>query len=206
MSTIPNPLTPEPSFDPSDLPPIPTRLRSGDSWNWNAGFASYISALYTLSYIFNSDYNRFVIPALAITPDADGESFDIQATSAQTGACIADTYDVIAVLTGIVATPAAGQQVTIPLQRCIVDPNLVALTAPLDTRSFVKKTLDMIEAAILGNASPDVQEYMIQGRQIRRIDPEKMLALRAQYKALYKQELRDSGQYTSPRKIGFRFK
>ena len=157
MGSLANPVTPIPQFSDSDIPLEPTRLRAGDSWNWLRQFPNYPSALYTLSNILNSAGNRFVFPSAAITPDGDGEGFVIQVTAAQSTACPADIYDFVAVLSGIAETTAAGQQITLVLQSVAVDPNLATAGAPVDTRSFVKRTLDMIEAAISGNTRPDVR-------------------------------------------------
>ncbi|MGA7887619.1 MAG: hypothetical protein WCA44_17935 [Acidobacteriaceae bacterium] len=210
MGTLANPATPIPQFEASDLPQLPTELRAGDSWNWQQTFEDYPSNLYALKYVFNSPSNRFVIDGTAgspppITADSTGQIFNVQVPTAQT-ACPADIYQVIAILIGLTGTTAEGQQVTLPLQDVIVKPNVNAATGPIDTRSFVKKTLDMIEACIAGNETPDVQEYMINGRQLRRINPSDLTRLRNQYLAMYRAELRAAGEYAPPRSIGFRFK
>lgn len=205
MGSLVNPATPIPQFDDSDVPLEPTRLRQGDSWNWLRQFADYPSSLYTLSYILNSAANRFVFPPAGITPDANGVGFVIQLTSAQSAGCQPDTYDFVAVLTGIAATTAAGQQVTMVLQVVGIDPNLATASAPVDTRSFVKQALDMIEAAILGDARPDVQEYMINGRQLRKYDKLNLEKLHSIYLAKYRAERRARGEYAPPKRIGFRF-
>lgn len=205
MGALVNPITPNPQFEDSDVPMEPTRLRAGDSWNWTRNFPNYPSATYTLSYILNSPNNRFVFPPDGITPAADGQSFLIQMTPAQTGV-VADTYDFIAVLTGNVDTVSAGQQVTLVLQSVAIDPNLATASGPVNTQSFVKQILDTIEAAIAGNTSPGVQEYMINGREVRRISPLDLEKLHAIYQKKYTAELRARGEY-APRKqvIGFRF-
>lgn len=198
-------------FSASDVPLEPTQLRAGDSWNWERMFPDYPSGLYQLKYVFNSARNRFVMDGTLasnppITSDADGQTFDIQAPSTLTNTCVPDTYQLVAILIGITGTTAAGEQVTLPLQDVLVEPNLATATGPVDTRSFVKKRLDMIEACLSGDTRPDVQEYMINGRQLRRISPIELEKLRAYYKNLYKAELRAKGEYSSPRVIGFRFK
>lgn len=209
MGNLANPVTPIPAFGASDVPFVPPELRQGDSWNWTCSFPDYSSSLYTLTYVFNSPNNRFVLlgtgDAPPITADNDGQTFDIQAPAALTNGCQPDTYQFVAVLAGIADSSAAGQQVTIPLQNVKVEPNLATAVAPVDTRSFVKKTLDMIEAAILGNSRPDVAEYMINGRQLRKYDPRELTMLRATYKNLYAAERRANGEYAPRRVIGFRF-
>jgi hypothetical protein len=206
MGSLVNPSTPIPQFQDSDIPLEPTRLRAGDSWNWTRSFPNYPSTTYTLSYILNSPNNRFVFPSAGITPDPDGQGFDIQMTAAQTADVVADTYDFVVVLTGITGTASDGQQVTWVLQSVGVDPNLATASAPVDTRSFVKQTLDVIEAAISGNTRPDVQEYMINGRQLRKLSPLDLEKFHSIYLNKYRAEQRARGEY-APRKqvIGFRF-
>jgi len=206
MGSLQNPSTPVLQFNTSDVPLEPTDLRQGDSWNWERTFGDYTSKLYKLTYILNSAKNLFKFPDTAITASDDGEGFVIQVTAAQSASCTPDKYQILAVLTGIAETKAASQQVTIPLQDVIVAPNMAQATTPVDTRSFVKKTLDMIEAAIGGIQDVSVQEYMINGRQLRRFSLKELTEQRATYKNLYKAELRASGQYAPTRKIGFRFK
>jgi hypothetical protein len=207
MGTLANPATPIAEFHDSAVPLEPTHLRAGDSWNWTRAFPNYPSAAYTLTYILNSPTHRFVFPAAAITPDKDSQSFDIQLSPTQTGPCPADTYDFVAVLTQA-ASAGDGQipqQVTLVLQSVLIEANLATATGPVDTRSFVKRTLDMIRAAILGDARPDVQEYMIQGRQLRKIPRKELETLLASYEYRYKAELRARGEYTPSKSPGFRF-
>jgi len=210
MGSLANPATPIAQFETSDLPQLPTQLRSGDSWNWMETFPDYPSSLYQLKYIFNSPNNRFQIDGTVatdppITPDPSGQAFIVQVPISGS-ACPADTYQVIAILIGIAGTTAAGQQVTLPLQDIEVQPNVATAPGPIDTRSFVKKRLDMIEACLAGDDRPDVQEYMINGRQLRRFPPLELETLRTRYKAMYAAELRAKGEYARPRTIGFRFK
>jgi hypothetical protein len=209
MSGLTNPASPNPQFYDSDFPLEPTRLRQGDSWNWIRAFPDYPSALYTLTYILNSASNRFVLLSTGatppITPDDSGQAFVIQATAVQTAACQPDTYSIAAVLSGIAGTTAQGQQETLVLQDVIVDPNLATAVGPVDTRSNCKKNLDAINTCLLNNADPSVQEYMINGRQLRRFSRADLLKEREYWKNEYRAELRASGQYTQPRGIGFRF-
>jgi hypothetical protein len=209
MGSLKNPSTPIAQLHDPAVPFVPTQLRAGDSWNWMQAFGEYPANLYNLKYVFNSANNRFLLDGTLatdapITAAADGETFAVQAASSVTADCPADTYQIIAVLIGIAGTDAAGQQVTLPLQDVTVEPNLATATAPVDQRSFIKRRLDMIEAAIAGDARPDVQEYTIQGRQLRKWEPDKLEALRQKYAAMYQAELRAKGQYARPRMIGFR--
>ena len=204
MGNFNNVPTPIPQYWPPTFPTEPTDLRAGDSWNWQRQWEMYPSSLFALTYIFNSPSNRFVLPTAAVTADADGQTFDIQATSAQTSACIPDTYNLAAVLTGLSGGAAAGQTVTLALQSVQVHPNLRSATGPVDTRSAIKIQLDMLDSALAGDTRPDVQEYVINGRQIRKIPPIERIRLRSLLVAAYRAEQRERGEYTRPSTISFR--
>lgn len=207
MGTLPNPVTPIAEFSDSPVPLEPTELRAGDSWNWTRQWADYPSGQYSLSYILNSPSNRFVFPAGGITPDQDAVTFDIQLSPAQTTPCVADTYEFVAVLSQAAdgTDGNIAQQVTLVLQSVKVLPNLATATAPVDTRSFVKKTLDIIQAAIAGDTRPDVLEYMIQGRSIRKNSRAELLQMEALFRYRYDAERRARGEYVPSRSGGFRF-
>lgn len=204
MGSLTNPATPLAQFYDSAIPLEPTQLRAGDSWNWIRQFLNYPSAICSLSYILNSPTGRFVFPAGSITPDASGVAFLIQLSPTETASVAPGTYDFIAVLTDASATPP--QQVTLALQSVTVLANIAGATAGVDTRSFIKKTLDTIEAAISGNTRPDIQQYMVNGREIHKISPIELEKLRATYREMYKAEMRAAGMYTAPRGIGFRIR
>jgi hypothetical protein len=211
MGSLKHPSTPVPQFNDPDVPIEPTALRAGDTWNWARAFPDYPSNLYQLKYVFNSSANRFVLDGTLatdapITADSDSQTFDIQAPSAVTATCQPDTYQLVAILIGIAGTMAEGEQVTMPLQDVLVEANLATATGPVDTRSFVKKRLDMIEACLSGDTRPDVQEYMINGRQLKKISPMELEKLRVHYKSKYKAELRAQGEYAGRRVIGFRIR
>jgi len=66
----------------------------------------------------------------------------------------------------------------------------LATAATHDGRSHVKKTLDALQATILGKASQDQLSYSIAGRALQRMSPEELIKWESHYKALYAQELR----------------
>jgi hypothetical protein len=203
VSSIINPPTPEFEFGDSDIPMEPTQLRQGDSWTWARQFPNYPSNSWVLQYVLNSASNRFAFPSGSITADADGSTFDIQLSPTQTSICQPDIYDIIAILTQTGATPP--QQQTIVLQSVTVLANVLTASGPIDTRSFVKKTLDTIEAAIAGDTSPQVLEYEIKGRMIRKMARIDLMKERALFKYMYDAERRAAGEYVPSRRPGIRF-
>ena len=58
-----------------------------------------------------------------------------------------------------------------------------------DGRSYVKKTLDALDAIILGKASKDQKMALVGDRQIQRMSPAELLQWRSFYQAEYKAEL-----------------
>lgn len=184
----------------------PTALRAGDSWQWMRTFGDYPSGEgWTLQYVLNASTARFAFPAGSVTPDADGQGFDILVTPAQTASVVPGTYDLYAVLTLTVAGTVTAQE-TMLLQSVRVDANIAGANAPIDTRSFVKKTLDILEAAILGDASPLVQEYEIAGRRINYMNRTELMKLRDEYAYKYQQERAARGEFTPKRKVELVFR
>lgn len=59
-----------------------------------------------------------------------------------------------------------------------------------DHRSHVKKTLDAIEATLLGKASNDQMQVEINGRSVQHFSPEELVKWRDRYKAEYATEQR----------------
>ena len=66
--------------------------------------------------------------------------------------------------------------------------------------------LDAIEACLLGNAYPSVEEYTINGRMLRRFNRAELLKEREYWRNEYKRELKAAGIYTENRNITFRFR
>ena len=66
--------------------------------------------------------------------------------------------------------------------------DFIAATGGIDPRSQVKKTLDAINASILGVASKEESEYSIQGKNLKRMDINSLILARGKYESFYKQE------------------
>lgn len=200
MSTLP--VTPN-FVNPSEVPLEPTVLRAGDSWSWHRLFPEYPSGQgWALQYVLNSPTVRFAFPAGTITPNADGFGFDVSIPGGQTAAVVAGVYEFYAVL----SNTAEALQQTFLLQSVQVQPNLATATGAVDTRSFVKKTLDALEAAMLGDASPLVQEYEIHGRLVKYMDRLQLKTLRDQFKQEYRTEQIANGEYTRKHRVGVFFR
>lgn len=171
------------------------RLRAGDSWKWTRSFDGYpVGDGWALQYVLNaSGVARFAFPGGSAVANPDGQSFDVTVTAAQTANVQAATYDLYAILTN----STTSEQRTVELESVIVEPNIASGLA--DTRSFVKKTLDAIEAAIAGDTSPHIQEYEIHGRRVRYMDRDMLYRLRGQFKTEYRQEQIAAGEFVPKR-------
>ena len=82
--------------------------------------------------------------------------------------------------------------------------NLSADASGADYRSHAKKTLDALEATILGKASSDQLSYSIAGRSLSKFSPEELISWRNTYRAEYLREERRAGR-TRPQKIKVQF-
>lgn len=206
MSTTPN--TPNLPAGVAVVPAEPTLLRAGDSWKWCRTFEGYAPGEgWALQYVLNSPGGAlFKFPAGTATANADGTSFEIALTAAQTDACAAGTYDFYAVL----LNSGLSLQQTMELQSVTVAPNIASASVAVDTRSFAKKTLDIIEAAIAGDTSPHVQEYEVHGtggsgRRVRYMERKELFALRNQFRLEYRQEQIAAGEFVPKRSARIQF-
>jgi hypothetical protein len=197
---VANPTYTPNQINPPDVALEPVALRAGDSWTWKRIFEDYPTCDgWVLQYVLNSATARFAFPAGAIENDADGVSFAVAVASADTANVAPGIYELYAVLSN------DGQQQTFQLQNVRIDANIARGTAPVDTRSFVKKTLDILELAIVGDQSPIVQEYEIHGRLVKYTDRIALKRLRDDFKAEYRLELIAKGEYTPRRSAGIQF-
>lgn len=197
VSLTPN--TPDLITEADQVPAEPPILRAGDSWQWRRVFPGYLSGQgWTLQYALNCPgVALFQFPAGVATPDADGAAFDVALTSAQTTAIAPGTYDIYAVLANATTTPPAQQ--TLELESVEVKPAIAGVELNIDTRSFAKKTVDALKAAIQGDTSAIVQEYEIHGRKVQymnRLELEKLLSI---YEQRYRQEQIKAGEFVPKR-------
>lgn len=201
VSTIPN--TPNLPVGINALPAEPALLRAGDSWRWSRTFDGYAPGDgWALQYILNSPGGAFYkFPDGVAVADSTGAGFDVSLTPTQTAGCAPGVYELYAVL----SNADAGGQETIAVGRLKVAPNIAAAAVSVDTRSFAKKTLDMLELAIANDSSPMVQEYEIHGRRVQYINRKELLELRERYRLEYRQERIAAGEFVEKTvmRIGF---
>lgn len=123
----------------------PTELRAGDTWQWRReDLADYPASAWTLTYHFRNASAKFDVSAIA-----DGDDYAVTVAKASTGKT-PGWYDWVAVVADIAAT----QRFEVDRGRLEVLANY-APDAVLDGRSFARKMVDYIEAALLNRASGD---------------------------------------------------
>jgi hypothetical protein len=170
-----------PERSTTNLPTIqaiePTYATAGDTWQWQRSFDDFlISDGWALSYGINGPKHVVWNPAWVTN---DGSIFTVTIPPATTTALTLGTYELIAILTG--SGSYAGQRVSIKLPPIIVLPD-PALAVDGSRVSHAATVLPIIEAALSGRLSADMQRYMIAGREVTKIPIAELRQLRAQYR------------------------
>lgn len=157
----------------------PNELRAGDTWQWRReDLADTPAPAWVLTYYFRNASQFFNVVAAA-----DGVNHAITVAKATTAALIAGDYDWIAVVTSATERHEVGHG------RLTLLPDFSAAAA-LDTRTFARKLLDSVEAALLNRATTDQLDVInatLADRGIQRGDGA-MIKLRSQLIAEVKRE------------------
>ena len=151
----------------------PTALRAGDTWAWRRDdLSDYPAPTWTLKYYFRNASAKF-----AVTAAADGSAHAVTVAMATTAVYAAGHYDWIAV------AESATERYEVDSGRLQVLPNL-ATDAVYDARTFARKMLEYIEAALLSRATSDQLDLVnaaLADRSIAR-DKAGLMTLRAQFR------------------------
>ena len=151
----------------------PTSLRAGDTWAWTRSLADYPASAWTLTYYFRNATAHFDVVATA-----DGDDFAVAVAKATTAALVPGDYD----WTAFVASVTERHQVG--MGRAAVLPDITN-AYPHDGRSFARRMLDAIEAALESRAGTDQLDLVnatLDSRSIQR-DKAGLITLRSQFKA-----------------------
>lgn len=152
----------------------------GESLEWKKTYSDYpASDGWTLDYYFRGNGT-----GLEVAATADGDSFLLSATAAETAEMSAGVY----YFQGFVSLET--ERILVDVGEVKILPSLIADNATFDGRSQVKIILDAIDALIAGKATLDQQEYTIGNRQLKRYPIPDLLELRTMYSGLYAQEIR----------------
>lgn len=151
----------------------PTRVRAGETWDWERSLSDYPASTWTLTYTFTS-----ASAAISIVASADGDTHVVDVDPLTTAAYTAGHYEGFAQVTDGTDT------YTVWSGTLRVLPDLSAATS-YDGRSHARVMLDAIEALLEGRASDDqldIVSTVIGDRSLMR-KPEHLLPLRDRYKA-----------------------
>jgi len=152
----------------------PSSLRAGDTWQWRReDLSDFPASAWTLKYYFRNAAAKF-----DITAAADGDLYAVSVAKATTAPRTVGKYDWIAVV------ESATERFQVDSGRFEVLPNL-ATDAVYDARTFARKMLDAIEAALLGEATANqlnILEAEFENRRTK-FDRANLLTLRAHFRA-----------------------
>jgi hypothetical protein len=149
----------------------PTSLRAGDTWAWSRQLADYPATAWTLTYYFRNATAYFDIVATA-----NGSDYAISVAKASTGKT-AGWYDWTAFV------ESATERHQVDAGRCQILPN-VSAAAVSDGRTFARRMLDAIEAALESRATGDQLDLISAGTGDRNIgrDKDRLMQIRTQFR------------------------
>jgi hypothetical protein len=157
----------------------PAALRAGDTWAWRReDLGDYPASAWTLTYYFRNAVSHF-----NITAAADGDVFDVEVAGATTAGYAPGRYTWFAFVSDGTDRHQVGDGAFEVQQD-------VANAVPFDGRTFARRLLDYVEAALENRASSDqldVIEAQLDARKIRRGEGG-LLALRSQLQIEVKRE------------------
>jgi len=154
---------------------------AGETLNFTVSFSGYNPSTDTLEYDLVTTSAHETITA---TDNGDG-TFLVNVAYATTAAWTVGDYHYQAHI-----TTGAGVKTIVETGRFTLKQPFSTQTSGYDNRSDVKKTLDALDATILGKASQDQLSYSIAGRSLSRLSPTELLAWRDKYKRFYADEVK----------------
>lgn len=157
------------------LPTISDILTAGDTLDFTTSVPDYpASAGWTLKYRLAP---RSAGTAIDLTAAANGDDFDVTATSTTTASWATGWY------TWTAFVEKAGERYTVGRGQLEIRAASSTLAAATDGRGHARKVLDAIEAVLENRATLDQESYAINGRSLKRMPIEELLKLRQVYRA-----------------------
>jgi len=165
------------------MPGEPDAITAGDTLAFTHTDSVYQISDWSLTYNLLNASNFYSFRA---SSPSTGYDFSVSVAATTTSTWQPGIYRWVArVVNGVTLETLTIEQGTLEIL-----PNWATLTSGYDYRSHVKKTLDALEATIMGKASSDQLAYTIGNRSLQRMKPEELLVWRDKYKAEYEAELR----------------
>lgn len=154
--------------------PIPTRepseITAGDTVTWSKSLADYpASAGWVLKY-------RLINAAakIDITASASGDDHLVAVSAASSAGWAAGSYTWQSYVT------KAAERYTLETGSLAIKPDLAAQAGGFDTRTPSRKTLDLLDAAMVEHGSSAwTQEYEIAGRRMKFVNAADFMAFRS---------------------------
>lgn len=153
----------------------PTTVYAGDTIEWTKALGDYPATECTLSYSLVREG-----ASISITASASGSEYAISVPAATSAAWQPGEYQWTSYVT------SGATRKVIETGSLIIRANPAA--GGYDTRSYVKRVLDAIEAMLEGRATSDVTSYSIGGRSVSKASVAELLAWRSQYRREYERE------------------
>jgi hypothetical protein len=163
----------------------PIEVIAGDSWRWRVyDLSDYPNSEgWTLKYeVVGQD--KVSITATFQTSGDDENHWLVEVATSATKQMRAGTYKLIGRVEG--SGDYAGREETVHYStlEILQDPRLAKAG---DYQTHDERTLDVIEAAIEGRLTKDMESYSIAGRSISKIPIRELLQMRGMYRAMVNQ-------------------
>lgn len=137
----------------------PVELRAGDSWNWNRTVTDYSAADgWTLTY---SIIGPSVLHLDSNSITADGAGWQVRVVRTRTEPLQPGRYDWYAFVSD------ADERYEIGRGSLSVTQNVAAMGD--GRKSFARRQLEVVEAAMEGRLTADIESYAINGRAVSKI-------------------------------------
>ena len=159
----------------------PYAITAGDFWTWTKSLSDYPATSYTLTYALNKSDAH-----IDITASASGTDHLVEVAAATTA-----DYDPGVYHWHSYATDGDGKRYKVLEGTIEVLTDFATQADGHDARTHAQKTLDALEAVILGKASKDQASYSIAGRSLSRMSPAELIEWRDRYRAEVVREKRD---------------
>lgn len=152
----------------------PTAFAAGETVQWTKSVADYPSTDgYSLIY---SIRGPSAFPNVTATPNSDG-TYSITLATTDTTNLAPGTYP----------WTSHAYKVGPPVLRFAIERGVIVVTTDMNAAvtivSHAAEALPIVEAALKGRLTGDMQQYQIAGRQITKIPIQELYALRSMYRA-----------------------
>lgn len=173
---------------------VPSQFVAGDTWRWTRSFSDYPAPTWTVTYYFENETKQFSAAATA-----DGTSQAVSIAAATTADYPAGRYRWFArAVSGAIEETIADENGWLE-----VLPNPAA-TGTRDHRSWARRALDAVQAAIEGRATSDQQAFSIGSRTVSRMPYPELKQMKEDLEAQVRAEEAGSGAGLG-RRIKIRF-